>query len=72
MESKGTTITPEDADGNYTYDAPKLGEYADNPLGAANSQSGASAKPDIVTVEQELQIPASISYEPCIGAKTAG
>lgn len=57
MESKGTTITPEDADGNYTYDAPKLGEYADNPLGAANSQSGASAKPDIVTVDKNFKYP---------------
>ena len=57
MESKGTTITPEDKDGNYTYDAPKLGEYADNPLGAATSQSGASAKPDIVTVDKNFKYP---------------
>ena len=57
MESKGTTITPEDQDGNYTYDAPKLGQYADDPLGAANSQSGAAAKPDIVTVDKNFKYP---------------
>lgn len=57
MESKGTTITPEDKDGNYTYDAPKLGQYADDPLGAANSQSGAAAKPDIVTVDKDFKYP---------------
>ena len=57
MEMKGTTIAPRDNDGNYTYTAPTLGQYADDPMGAMNSQSGSAARPDIVTVAKDFKYP---------------
>ena len=57
MEMKGTTIAPRDNDGNYTYTAPSLGQYADDPMGAMNSQSGSAARPDIVTVAKDFKYP---------------
>lgn len=57
MESKGTTIAPTDADGNYTNEAPSLTQYAKDPLGAANSVQGTAAKPDIVTVDKNFKYP---------------
>lgn len=57
MEMKGTTITPTDKDGNYTYTAPSLGQYADDPMGAMNSQSGSATRPDIVTVDKDFKYP---------------
>ena len=57
MESKGTTIGNKDASKeNWLNDAPPLGQYADNPMGAATSQSG-SFKPDIVTVSKDFKYP---------------
>lgn len=56
MEAKGTTIAPKDANGNYTYEAPKLGAYHDNPMGAATSGKG-SFSPDIVTVDKDFKYP---------------
>ena len=57
MESKGTTIGNKDASKeNWLNDAPALGQYADNPMGAATSQSG-SFKPDIVTVSKDFKYP---------------
>ena len=55
MESKGTTIGNKSGD-NWLNDAPSLGQYADNPMGAATSQSG-SFKPDIVTVSKNFKYP---------------
>lgn len=57
MESKGTTISPKDADGNYTNTAPSLGQYAKDPVGAMNSQSGSAGRPDIVTVSEDFKYP---------------
>lgn len=57
MEMKGTTISPQDADGNYTKTAPSLGDYAKDPMGAMNSQSGSAARPDIVTVSEDFKYP---------------
>ena len=57
MESKGTTISPKDADGNYTNTAPSLGQYAKDPVGAMNSQSGSAGSPDIVTVSEDFKYP---------------
>lgn len=57
MESKGTTIGNKDASKeNWLNDAPPLGQYANNPMGAATSQSG-SFKPDIVTVSKDFKYP---------------
>ena len=57
MESKGTTIGNKDASGdNWLNDAPTLGQYAHDPMGAANTQSG-SFKPDIVTVSKDFKYP---------------
>ncbi len=57
MESKGTTISPQDADKNYTNTAPKLGDYAHDPMAAANSQKGSASRPDIVTVDKDFKYP---------------
>ena len=54
---KVTTIGNKDASKeNWLNDAPALGQYADNPMGAATSQSG-SFKPDIVTVSKDFKYP---------------
>lgn len=57
MESKGTTISPKDEAGNYTNTAPSLGQYAKDPVGAMNSQSGSAGSPDIVTVSEDFKYP---------------
>lgn len=57
MESKGTTIGNKDASGkNWLNDAPSLGQFANDPMGAATSQSG-TFKPDIVTVSKDFKYP---------------
>ena len=56
MESKGTTIGNKKGD-NWLNDAPKLGQYADDPMAAANSQTGSAARPDIVTVSKDFKYP---------------
>ena len=57
MESKGTTLGNKDNQNNWLNDAPALGQYANDPMGAANSQTGTSAKPDIVTVSKDFKYP---------------
>lgn len=57
MESKGTTLGNKDNKNNWLNDAPALGQYANDPMGAANSQTGTSAKPDIVTVSKDFKYP---------------
>lgn len=57
MESKGTTLGNKDNQSNWLNDAPALGQYANDPMGAANSQTGTSAKPDIVTVSKDFKYP---------------
>lgn len=57
VEMKGTTISPRDADGNYTYETPSLKEYAKDPVGAMNSGSGSASRPDIVTVSKDFKYP---------------
>jgi hypothetical protein len=50
MESKGTTINVK------KNKVPSLGEYAKDPMGAANSANGALS-PDIVTVDKDFKYP---------------
>lgn len=57
MESKGTTLGNKDNQSNWLNDAPALGQYANDPMGAANSQTGTSSKPDIVTVSKDFKYP---------------
>lgn len=57
MESKGTTLGNKDNKNNWLNDAPALGQYANDPMGAANSQTGTAAKPDIVTVSKDFKYP---------------
>lgn len=57
MESKGTTISPKNAEGNYTNTAPALGQWAKDPVGAMNSMPGSAASPDIVTVSKDFKYP---------------
>ena len=58
MEQKGTTINQvKDGQGNILQYAPSLGQYAKDPMGAMNSMSGSSAKPDIVTVDKDFKYP---------------
>lgn len=57
MESKGTTLGNKDNQNNWLNDAPALGQYANDPMGAANSQTGTSSKPDIVTVSKDFKYP---------------
>lgn len=52
VEQKGTTIF---ASGSTS--APSLGQYADDPIGAMNSQKGNPATPDIVTVSKDFKYP---------------
>lgn len=52
IEQKGTTIF---ASGSSP--APSLGQYAKDPIGAMNSQSGSPATPDIVTVSKSFKYP---------------
>lgn len=66
MESKGTTIGNKDDKNNWLNDAPSLGEYKNDPMGAANSQSG-KFSPDIVTVSKDFKYPqvlrANLAFE---------
>ncbi len=55
MESKGTTIEPK-VNKNHTHTAPSLGQYAKDPMAAANSSNGA-LKPDIVTIDKDFKYP---------------
>lgn len=58
MEQKGTTVNQvKDGQGNILQYAPSLGQYAKDPMGAMNSMSGSSAKPDIVTVDKDFKYP---------------
>ena len=50
MESKGTTINVK------KNKVPSLGEYAKDPMGAANSANGALS-PDIVTIDKDFKYP---------------
>ena len=56
MESKGTTIGNQDKDKNWLKDAPQLGTYAKDPMGASNSANG-KYYPDIVTVAKDFKYP---------------
>ena len=56
MESKGTTIGNKEGN-NWLNDAPKLGQYAHDPMAAANSQQGSASRPDIVTVDKDFKYP---------------
>ena len=57
MEAKGTTYNHRDsATGDFIYDAPTLGKYHDNPLGAAQSVQK-ELTPDIVTVDKDFKYP---------------
>lgn len=55
MESKGTTIEPK-VNKIHTHTAPSLGQYAKDPMAAANSSNGA-LKPDIVTIDKDFKYP---------------
>lgn len=56
MEQKGTTINAiKNDDGTINKYAPSLGDYAHDPMAAA--QSGSTSKPDIVTVEDDFKYP---------------
>ena len=57
MESKGTTISPRDSEGNYTHTAPSLKEFAKDPVAAMNSQAGRAGSPDIVTIDEDFKYP---------------
>ena len=57
MESKGTTISPRDEEGNYTHSAPSLKEFANDPVAAMNSQAGRAGSPDIVTLDKDFKYP---------------
>lgn len=54
MEMKGTTINNTK---DSTIKVPGMGQYAKDPVGAMNSATGTSAKPDIVTVSKYFKFP---------------
>ena len=56
MESKGTTLGSKDKEGNWLKNAPQLGTYAKDPMGASNSANG-KYNPDIVTVAKNFKYP---------------
>ena len=55
MESKGTTLGSKKGK-NWLKDAPQLGTYAKDPMGASNSANG-KYYPDIVTVAKNFKYP---------------
>lgn len=55
MESKGTTLGSKKGE-NWLKDAPQLGTYAKDPMGAGNSANG-KYYPDIVTVAKNFKYP---------------
>lgn len=59
VEAKGTTIAPVtyvDGRRNYTNGAPKLGDYAKDPMAAAQTSS-TGLSPDIVTIDKNFKFP---------------
>lgn len=56
----GNVYSQQDDKGNITGYAPSLGQYADNPLGALNSQASQAQRQDIVTINKDFKFPQTL------------
>ena len=55
--TSGNIYSQQDDKGNTTVYAPSLGQYADNPLGALNSQTSQAQRQDIATINKDFKFP---------------